>query len=140
MKRWKTLLTGAAMGLAVAASASAQSAYTGKVKLPFDVQWGRAVLTAGEYTLALRSIGQPMRVIDDAGRTRAFVFGSVEPPRAGLPNVLILTSDGRTRTVRSLNCPAWGVDFVYKPFTRAERELVASGLPVEQLPVQVASR
>ncbi len=140
MNTRRTLLAGAATVLAIAAPSSAQSPYAGKVKLPFDVQWGRASLAAGEYTLVLRSIGRPMAVVDDTGRTRALVYGSAESPRTSQGASLLVTQDGGRRWVRSLNCPEWGVNFVYKPFTRAERDLLASGRQVEQLPVRLASR
>jgi hypothetical protein len=35
------------------------------------------------------------------------------------------------RLVRSLNIPAWGHNFVYRPFTRAERQLLANSGDVE---------
>ncbi|HEX9093793.1 MAG TPA: hypothetical protein VF902_07405, partial [Coriobacteriia bacterium] len=55
-----TFLGSAALAIAFAAPGvvSAQSAYTAKMKLPYEVHWGVAVLPAGEYTLALRSISQ----------------------------------------------------------------------------------
>jgi hypothetical protein len=143
MKLGKAGFAGAVIALAlatVATPARAQAAYRGSLTLPFEVQWGRAVLPAGEYTLALTSISQPMRVIDDGGRTRAFVYGSVERPRVGQGTFLLVTRDGSKRTVRSLNCPEWGVDLVYRPFTRAERDLLASGRQEENLAVRVASR
>jgi hypothetical protein len=140
MTTWKTLLAGAATVLALAAPSSAQSPYSGKVTLPFDVQWGRASLAAGEYTFVLRSIGRPMEIVDDNGRTRALVYGSAESPRMSRGASILVTQDGGKRWVRSLNCPAWGVNFVYKPFTRAERDLLASGRQIEQLPIRLASR
>ena len=42
--------------------------------------------------------------------------------------------------MRSLNCPAWGGNFVYKPFTRAERSLLANRERAEAVPVRMASR
>jgi hypothetical protein len=140
-KRWSVLLTAAtALALGAAATPASAQAYTAKVKLPYDVQWGRAVLTAGEYRLVLNSIGQPMHVLDEGGGTRAIVYGSAERPRPGVPTQLLVTNDRGVRTVRALNCRPWGVDFVYKPFTRAERQLLASGEQVERLPVRLASR
>jgi hypothetical protein len=126
-------------GLA-ATAAQAQSAYRGQLTLPYEVRWGLAVLPPGDYTLAMRGVDEPMSVIDAGGRTRAFVYGSREVPRPAQPASLLVSRDGAQRTVRALNCPAWGVNMVYKPFTRAERNLVASGDQVERLPVRLASR
>ena len=120
--------------------AGAQTPYTAKVKLPHEVHWGKAVLPAGEYTLAMSSINRPLSIVDEAGRTRAFVYGAQERSRAAQPAALLVTNDGRARTVRSLNCPEWGVNIVYRPFTRAERQLLASGDAVERVGVRLASR
>jgi hypothetical protein len=51
-----------------------------------------------------------------------------------------VTSDGTQWVVRSFNCPAWGMNLVYKPFTRAERSLTAEGDQALHLPVRMAAR
>jgi hypothetical protein len=61
-------------------------------------------------------------------------------PREWQPTALLLTRDGAERTVRSLNCPAWGRSLVFKPFTGAERALIADGEQVETVAVRMASR
>ena len=95
--------------------------------LPYEVRWGGAVLPAGEYSLAMDSIKGPLNVIDASGRIRALVSGSPDFPTSAQPTSLLVTRDGAERTVRSFNCPPWGRKFVYKPFTRAERDLSQTG-------------
>jgi hypothetical protein len=122
-----------------AGAAQAQS-YSGKFTLAHEARWGGAALPAGEYSLAMASIKGPISVIDPSGRTRVLAYGSPEYPGKGQPTALLVTGDGADRTVRSLNCPEWGHKFVYKPFTRAERDTLANGERVERVPVKMASR
>ncbi len=127
------------VGLA-AGAAQAGAAYRGKVTLPHEVRWGGALLPAGEYSLMMDSIRGPLSIIDASGRTRALVSGFPDVPTNGQPPSLVITRDGAQRTVRSFNCPPWGRSFVYKPFTRAERDLLANGERTETLTVRMASR
>jgi hypothetical protein len=135
------------LGIAVALSALAGgparaslSFYSGSVTLPFEVRWGGAVIPAGEYSLSMDSARGALRVIDGSGRTRALLFSSLDDARGTQPTALLITSDGTQRTVRSFNCPEWGFNFVYRPLTRAERNLIALGEPVEAIGVRMASR
>ncbi|HUL75912.1 MAG TPA: hypothetical protein VL691_01505 [Vicinamibacteria bacterium] len=123
-----------------AGAAQAQSFYSGRLTLPFEVRWGGATLPAGEYSLSMNSIKGPLNVIDADGRVRVLVYGIPDPPLKTQPTSLLITRDGRDRTVRSFNCPAWGRKFVYKPFTRAERDMLASGEQAETVAVRMASR
>lgn len=128
------------LGGLAAGAAYAGDFYSGNVTFPYEVRWGGAALPAGEYTLAMSTIAGPLRVIDDSGRIRALLYGSREEPRRTQPSSLLVTSDGTLRFVRSLNCPVWGVNLVYKPFTRAERTLLALGDRADRIAVRIASR
>jgi hypothetical protein len=128
------------LGGLFAGAAQAGAYYNGKFTLPYEVRWGGAVLPAGEYSLAMDSIKGPLNVIDASGRIRALVSGFPDYLTGGQPTALLVTRDGAQRTVRSFNCPAWGHKFVYKPFTRAERDLLASGERAETIAVRMASR
>jgi hypothetical protein len=123
-----------------AGAANAAAPFSGEITLPHEVRWGAAVLPAGDYTLAMSSVRGPLRVIDDSGRIRALLYGAQEQPRATQPPSILVTSDGTQWVVRSFNCPAWGMNLVYKPFTRAERSLIAEGDHVLHLPVRMAAR
>lgn len=127
--------------LAVAALGAAESGavYSGKFTLPYDVQWGKAVLPAGEYSLAMDTMTGPLAVRDAAGRTRALFYGSREHAKADQPTGLLVTIAGTSRTVRALNCPVWGANLVFKAVTREERERLAD-LRSETIPVRLASR
>jgi hypothetical protein len=123
-----------------AVAADAGAPFNGEITLPHEVRWGAAVLPAGDYTLAMSSGQGPLRVIDDSGRIRALLYGSQEHPRATQPASILVTSDGSEWVVRSFNCPAWGMNLVYKPFTRAEQSLIAEGDRTLYLPVRMAAR
>ena len=138
--RFAILLT-LALVVAVAVTTTAQgSAYNGKFSLPYEVQWGRAVLPAGDYSLAMDSITGPLSVRDASGRTRALLFGSHGFPKAGQPTALLVTIAGNSRVVRSFNCPAWGTNLIYKAVTQEERERLADGVRTETIQVRLASR
>jgi hypothetical protein len=124
----------------LSAGAAQAQPYNGKLTLAHETRWGGAALPAGEYSLAMASIKGPLRVIDSSGRIRVLVYGSSEYPGKGQPTAILVTGDGAQRTVRSLNCPEWGYKFVYKPFTRAERDRLANGEQLEAVPVRMASR
>jgi hypothetical protein len=127
------------LGGLFAGAAQAQS-YSAKFTLPHDVRWGGAALPAGEYTIAMDTVAGPLRVIDASGRARALLYGSKESPLKTQPASLLVTRDGAERTVRAFNCPQWDLNFVYKPFTRAERDLIANGERAETIAVRMASR
>ena len=123
-----------------AGAAQAGSTYGGKVTLPNEVHWGGVVLPAGEYTLAMDTIAGPLMVVDSSGRTRVLVYAVPDVASTTQPTAILITRDGAQRTVRSLNCPSWGRKLVFKPFTRAERDLMARGDQLETIPVRMASR
>jgi hypothetical protein len=122
-----------------AAAAQAQS-YSARFTLPHEAVWGGTALSAGDYSLAMDTMKGPLRVVDASGRIRVLAYASADDPGSGQPTALLITRDGAVRTVRSLNCPAWGHRYVFKPFTRAERALIASTDAVEAVPVRMASR
>ena len=123
-----------------AGAAQAQS-YTARLTLPHEVRWGAGTLPAGDYVLAMDSVAGPLSVIDAAtGRTKALLHGYPDSPTPTQPASLLITRDGSERTVRSLNCPVWGLKFVYKPISRAERALLAEGDRAETVAVRTASR
>ena len=143
MRESVRLMRGIALAIVLgglsAGAAQAQS-YGGSFTLPYEVRWSGATLPAGEYKLAMDSLDRPLSVIDASGRLRALVSGMPDAPRKGQQTSLLITRDGAERTVRSLNCPHWGRNYVFKPFTRAERSLLASGERTESVPVRMASR
>ena len=143
MKESVCLTRGFALAIvlgALSAGAAQAQFYGARVTLPYEVRWSGAILPAGEYRLAMDSIDRPMSVIDASGRVRVIVLGISDDPTRTQPNSLLISRDGAQRTVRSLNLPAWNRKFVFKPFTRAERSLLASGERTEAVPVRRASR
>jgi hypothetical protein len=127
------------IGALSAATAQAQG-YAAKVTLPHEVSWAGAVLPPGSYSLYMDSIKGPLTVYDAAGRVRARVYGTMEDPLKTKPAALLVTREGTEWVVRSFNCPDWGIGIVSKPFTRAERSLLAEERQTEAIAVRVASR
>ena len=145
MKESKRRLLGRfALALALAGlpigAAQAQSYYSARFTLPFEVRWGAATLPAGEYSLTMSSIEGPMNVSDAQGRIQVRTYATTDSPTRTQPTSLLITRDGADRVVRSFNCPEWGHKFVYLPISRAERDLLASGERLETVAVQIASR
>jgi hypothetical protein len=142
MKESVCLTRGFALAIVLGAlsAGAAQAQYSARVTLPHEVRWGGAILPAGEYRLAMESISRPLQVIDASGRVRVYALGTPDAPTKTQPDSLLITRDGAERTVRSLNLPVWDRKFVFKPFTRAERSLLASGERTEAVPVRTASR
>jgi hypothetical protein len=140
MRESVCLVRGVALAVVLfgVSAGAAQAQYHATFTLPHGVRWSGVMLPAGEYRLATDRIERPMSVIDGSGRVRALVLGWPDTPRKGQPASLLITRDGAERTVRSLTC--WGHTFVYRPFTRAERDLLANGERAEAVPVRMASR
>ncbi len=141
----KSVCSGRRLALAIVlggvfAGAAQAQPYTAKFTLPNEVRWGGAALPAGEYSLTMDNITGPLSIIDASGRVRALVSGFADTATKGQPASLQVTGEGAERTVRSLNCPAWGRRFVYVPFTRAERDRLANGERPETVAVRTVSR
>lgn len=115
-------------------------AYTARFTLQHEVTWGRAVLPAGSYTATMESVAGPLSITDEDGRVRALVAGFPDTVHKNRPAAILVTGEGSERVVRSLNAPDWGYNFVYRPFTLAERQLMARGGQVESVALRLASR
>jgi hypothetical protein len=136
----RRLALAAVLGGLFAGAAQAGAAYSGTFTLTHEVRWGSSVLPAGEYSLVMHSVEGPLNVVDASGRIRALAYGFPDSPTRSQPTSILITRDGTERTVRSFNCPLWGHKFVYKPLTRAERDLVANGTGTETVAVRMANR
>jgi len=143
MEDYARLARGFALAIVIgglSAGAAQAQGYAARVTLPNEVRWASAVLPAGNYSLSMDSIKGPLTVYDTSGRVRARVYGVLEDPLKAKPAALLVTRDGNERTVRSFNCPGWGIEILYKPFTRAEMAKLAEGGQTESVAVRTASR
>ena len=98
--------------------ANAQSEIQGKFTLPFEVRWGRAVLSAGQYTFTSdHGSSGTMLVIRDAKSQRIVAYESAvfrEDSTTG-ESALLVGTQGKQRVVYSVRIPELGSVFVYDP-------------------------
>ena len=123
----------------LAGVANAQSAFSGKFTLPYEVHWGRTVLPAGDYTIRM-----------DIGDLRAYVYSAKSKNRliAAFPATgdslkggafLYITSNEGQHRVRYMNAPMLGKVLIYEPISKTEREEIARGNG-QATPVVVAAK
>jgi hypothetical protein len=124
---------------AFAASANAQS-FSGKFTLPFETHWGKTVLRAGNYTMALNSQTNVALIRSADGNTVGFTPIPIAASSHKGATALSVMVRGNERIVRSLNLPANGVTLIYTPSTSAEREILAKADQVQSVPVVTAGR
>jgi len=125
---------------AFAAAANAQATYTGTFTLPHEVHWGNVVLPAGNYSIIMDSPSTPALVLSANGETSMFTtVPTIADSEKGAAAITV-TVNGNERIVRSLNLPHLGQSFMYKPLTKAERELLAKTGHTETVPVIIAKK
>jgi hypothetical protein len=124
----KALVSAAVLAFCVfpgVAHARPQSYFQGSVTLPYQVNWGLAVLEPGEYSIFTTSVAGPTRIVSKAGTQSVLIEARFTNQSKNGPTCLIITVSGKEHAVRSMNLPELGVSFVYKPLTRIQREAVA---------------
>lgn len=120
----KLLLAALAITCLFAGRTNAQQAFTSEFTLPFEVQWGLAVLPAGEY----RVTGDHSGTVDiqeaKSGKFVAHVrCGIREDSRKGHSALLIATRGGQ-KVVHSLRLAVLGVTFIYDPALARNPEIM----------------
>ncbi len=131
-----------AAAIAVGASvgpASAQS-LKGTFTLPYDVQWGKAVLPAGPYTITFDSLRGPAIVRTSTGRGLAIVMARSVDKAMDQPSALLITTIENQHVVRYLNLREVDTAFAYRPFTKSERKLVGQLGEPEAVPIRMAQK
>lgn len=130
----QSILTGAV-------SANAQNALHGKFQLSSEVRWANTVLPAGGYSFLLESNKRPLvvKIFPSDGGTGAMVVArAFEDARPG-GSKLLITENGSTRIVRSMNLPQLGISLIYEPLTQREREKLDAN-QWHIVPVQLAKK
>ena len=125
---------------AFAAAANAQSSFTGRFTLPYEVHWGAAVLPAGEYTITMDTF-HTVTLVQSASNNQSFYtrMPMIDDSTKGPASLSIAFLQGERR-VRSLNLPGFGKSLIYEPLTKAEREQLAKGGQVQAVPVIIARK
>jgi hypothetical protein len=128
--------------LATCAFAGLANAQTLAVKftLPFEVQWGRNVLPAGEYSISMDSSANVALVRSANGNTVGFTPIPITATSHSGNTALFVMVRGNEHLVRSLNLPARGISLIYPPTTSAQREMLANADRVKSVPVITAGK
>lgn len=129
--------------LLVAGAANAGPLFKGKVTLPSEVRWGKAVIPAGEYWITLNSPSLPAMLSVQAtrGNTAAYVM-PVEIYRSGAKgtNALILIRRGDRSTVLALRLPEVGLVLRYEPQGARSRQAIEEAQAIHEVPVLAAKK
>ena len=123
----KVKLFGAAMLAAglFASAGYAQTTFSGKFTLPYEVQWGKTMLPAGQYFISMHAAGATAMVQSEDGKIAFYTPIPIRNRNEKGTTALKVLARGNERIVLSLNLPEHGLSLVYRPTTAAERELLA---------------
>jgi hypothetical protein len=136
------LAVAAAIALCVSVTtASAQPALEGSFTLPYEVHWGKAVLTPGVYTVTFDSMRGPAIVRTSTGQGRVILLPvPTDKSLKDQPSALIVSRIENERVVRYLNVREKDLSFVYRPYTKTERKLVGSVDKPEAVAILMAQK
>ncbi len=124
---------------AFAGAANAQN-YTAKFTLPFEVQWGKNVLPAGDYTIRMNWTENVALIESVNGKTSGFTPVPLTTTSDKVATALAVMIRGNERIVRSFNMPTRGIVLIYSPTTNAEREILAKADQILTVPVITAGK
>ena len=116
----KSLLVALVLTCLAAGTASAQARYTGKVTLPFEVRWGKAMLPAGEYRFQVLAGGGFLTAINAVGGKASSLAApiAVDEVPFSATDSLLLTKDGGQWHVREVRLASEGRTLAYEPRNR----------------------
>lgn len=123
-----------------AAAGYAQPSFAGRFTLPYEVNWGKNVLPAGNYRIIMEQLGTKTTIESADGKIAFFVPMPIPQDSKGGTTGLVVVLHGNERFVRALNLPHNGVSLVYQPATRAEREMLAKANGVDTVPLLTGSK
>lgn len=123
-----------------AAAGYAQPSFAGRFTLPYEVNWGKNVLPAGNYRIIMEPLGSKTTIESADGKIAFFAPMPIPQDSKGGTTGLVVVLYGNQRFVRALNLPHNGVSLVYQPGTRAEREMLAKANGVDTVPLLTGSK
>jgi hypothetical protein len=130
-------------GIAMCVSASSSSAQSLKATftLPYEVQWQKAVLPAGPYSITFDRLSGPAIIRNGSGGGVVLVM-PVTTGQAlnGQPSGLIVTATENEHVVRYLNLREANVSLGYRLFTKSERKLVGESDESEAVAILTARK
>lgn len=127
------LATGTSSGLARA------QAVQGKFTLPFEVQWGRAPLPAGDYSFKIESTAMPalvtVRQTSHGGKAAIVMAQSQNPEGGSGQSALTVVRGGGKQIVRSLYLAEIGTIFFYATPKDSGKLLAQGPVLIQRIPV-----
>jgi hypothetical protein len=122
------------------AAGYAQPSFAGRFTLPYEVNWGKNVLPAGNYRIIMEQLGTKTTIESADGKISFFTPIPIPQESKGGTTGLVVVLHGNEHFVRALNLPHNGVSLVYQPATRAEREMLAKADGVDTVPLLTGSK
>ena len=122
-----------------AVAANAQTALHGTFHLTSTVQWGKAVLPAGEYTFTMNSAQSPIIIQSVDGRASAMAVALSSRDAAPGGSYIFITGSGADRIVRSMNLPQLGRSLIFEPLSERQRETLYATVS-QTVPVQLGKK
>jgi len=115
----------------------------GKFNLPFEVQWGQAVLPPGNYSFTVSTgTAFPGHTVFVRGEnnTASIITSPIHVDSHSGKNELIVERHGESRAVRELRLADAGLVFSY-PAPKAEKQVLAQGPAlIQHLPILMANK
>jgi hypothetical protein len=109
------LAVAAVIGIGVSANSASAQSITASFVLPYEVSWGRAVLSAGAYTITFSSHQGPAIIRNSSGEGRALVMPmTVSRELSDEPSSLVLTRGESGHDVAFLNLREANLSFGYR--------------------------
>ncbi len=114
------------------------AAYSGKFTLPMAVQWGRAVLPAGDYSFTLDSatLGG-IAIVRGEGKAVMVMANAISDRSTSEHSSLLIVRSGGSARVRSIHLAELGRDFYYGA-PKGENQILAQGPELIQR-IQIAA-
>jgi hypothetical protein len=135
------LLAAAMLAAGLFASAGyAQTEFSGKFTLPYEVQWGKNVIPPGQYFISMHAAGAAAMVQSEDGKIAFYTPIPIQDRKEKGTTALKVLARGNARIVLSLNLPERGLSLVYRPATAAERELLAKADHESTVPLTAARK
>ncbi len=138
------LTLGLLAGLLCVGVASAQSPiFKGKFTLPYQVQWGKAILPAGEYSFSLDPAAPSRLTLHRQNHAAVISVMFLMPRRisegnAGKKSVLLIEREGDRSTVRALRLAERNVVFEYVAPETETREAREGKQSTQEIPVSAS--
>jgi hypothetical protein len=131
----------AAIGFAFVATPARAESLTAAFTLPYEVQWGKAVLPPGAYTMTFESRQGAALVRSSTGAGRAFVIPmTINKAMDDQPTALLVVPTEDGHDVLFLNLPEANLSFGYRLSRKPGVKVSGKLEPSEAVAAQIAQK